>query len=316
MPIPISTSPAELRFPSIDALRAFEAVARLGQFERAAEELAVTASAVSKRIGTLEDVLGTALLARSGRVMTLTAHGKEYVVQVRAALSLLAAVPLHQRASQRIHKLRLSTPPTFARQILVPALGALAEACPHIELEVVLSTPFLDHRAPSADIEVRFGDAQLLGRDGGWVPLMRDVLVPMAAPVLIERWAPLPLLRWPLLRSPLDPWGPWLVQAGLRAAEPAHGVRLVDLGLVLEAALHGQGVALARPALAVQALREGRLRPLSSTHLTPAAQYVAVLHAESLAAQEVLAWLQGISQTAAEQGLAALSSLAVLSALG
>jgi DNA-binding transcriptional LysR family regulator len=310
MSIPIQTPPAELRFPSIDALRAFEAVARLGQFERAAEELAVTASAVSKRIGTLEEMLGTALLSRSGRVMTLTAHGKEYVVQVRAALSLLAAVPLHQRASQRMHKLRLSTPPTFARQILVPALGALAQACPHIELEVVLSTPFLDHRAPSADIEVRFGDAQQAQL------LMRDVLVPMAAPALIERWAPLPLLRWPLLRSPLDPWAPWLARAGLRAAEPAHGVRLVDLGLVLEAALHGQGVALARPALAVQALREGRLRPLSATHLTPAAQYVAVLHAESLAAQEVLAWLQGISQTAAEQGLAALSSLAVLSALG
>ena len=69
----------ELRFPSIDALRAFEAAARLGSFERAADELAITASAVSKRIGTLEDLLGAALLIRGGRALGLTVHGKEYL---------------------------------------------------------------------------------------------------------------------------------------------------------------------------------------------------------------------------------------------
>ena len=93
--------PQDLRFPSIDGLRAFEAAARLGSFERAADELAVTASAVSKRVATLEDLLGTPLLTRGAKALALTAAGKEYLPQVRAALELLATVPLHQRRAQR-----------------------------------------------------------------------------------------------------------------------------------------------------------------------------------------------------------------------
>src|SRR5947208_8243055 len=111
-----------LRYPSIDGLRAFEAAARLGSFERAAEELSVTPSAVSKRVATLEELLGTPLFTRSARALVLTAAGKEYLAQVGTALGLLAAVPLHQRAAQRAQRLRVTAPPTFARQVVVPPL--------------------------------------------------------------------------------------------------------------------------------------------------------------------------------------------------
>ncbi|NUP86278.1 MAG: LysR family transcriptional regulator, partial [Burkholderiaceae bacterium] len=84
----------DLRLPSIDGMRAFEAAARLGTFERAADELAITASAASKRVGTLEELLGTGLLVRTGKTLALTAAGKEYLAQVRTALGLLAAMPL------------------------------------------------------------------------------------------------------------------------------------------------------------------------------------------------------------------------------
>ena len=137
-------APADLRFPSIDGLRAFEAAERLGSFERAAEELAISASAVSKRVSTLEDLLATTLLQRSGKALALTAAGKEYLGQVRAALGLLAAMPLHQRPAQRLQRLRVTTPPTFARQILVPGLESFTRAYPGIELELLLSIPYLE----------------------------------------------------------------------------------------------------------------------------------------------------------------------------
>src|SRR5215510_15129540 len=137
-------SPTDVRFPSIDGLRAFEAAARLGTFERAAEELSITASAVSKRVGTLEELLGTQLLVRSARALLLTSDGKEYLEQVRGALGLLAAVPLHRRDAQRQERLRVSAPPTFARQILVPHLEEFTAAHPEVELEVVLSIPYLE----------------------------------------------------------------------------------------------------------------------------------------------------------------------------
>ena len=219
----------ELRFPSIDGLRAFEAVLRLGSFERAADELAVTASAVAKRISTLEDLLGTPLLQRSGKPLAPTAAGKEYLGQVRTALALLAAMPLHQRPAQRVQRLRVTTPPTFARQILVPRLEGFTRAHPEIELELLLSIPYLDSASPSSDIEVRATE-----RHSGNV-LLDDRVLPVAAPSLIARLPPMrtpaDLAAAPLLRTPLEPWTPWFRAAGLAWPEPTTGPRLVDLGL-------------------------------------------------------------------------------------
>jgi len=109
---------AAIRLPSIDGLRAVEATARLGSFERAADELNVTASAVGKRVATVEELLGAALFKRGAKALTLTATGKEYLAQVSAALGLLAAMPLHQRAVQRTQRLRVTThPPSRARSL-------------------------------------------------------------------------------------------------------------------------------------------------------------------------------------------------------
>ena len=253
----------DLRFPSIDGLRAFEAAERLGSFERAADELAISASAVSKRLATLEDLLATPLLLRSGKTLALTAAGKEYLTQVRAALGLLAAMPLHRRPSQRLQRLRVTTPPTFARQILVPQLASFTAAHPEIELELLLSIPYLDSAAPQdSDIEVRAGDPATLAGS----LLLADRVLPVAAPALIARLPPLrrpaDLAHAPLLRTPLEPWTPWLRAAGLPWPEPSSGPRLVDLGLTLEAAVSGQGVALARPSLARHWLATGTLLPL------------------------------------------------------
>lgn len=305
------SAPADgLRFPSIDALRAFEAAARLGTFERAADELAVTASAVSKRVGNLEELLGTPLFVRQAKALALTAAGKEYLEQVRAGLALLAAVPLHQRAAQRVQRLRVRATPTFARQILVPQLESFTAAHPRVELEIVLSIPFLGAgaSAPEADVEIRTGDPRQLPPQAE--QLMHDVVVPMAAPSLLQRLPPLrqpaDLRAAPLLRTPLDPWAPWFQAAGLPWPEPSQGPKLVDLGLTLEAAVSGQGVALARPSLARHWLATGTLTPLFGITAVPQQQYLVARLAASEAADAFVDWLRAVCQSASADAQALL----------
>jgi LysR family glycine cleavage system transcriptional activator len=291
---------AKLRLPSIDGLLAFEATSRLGQLERAADELHITASAVSKRISALEEMLGTPLIVRSAKPLALTVAGKEYLEQVRQALALLSAMPLHQRQSQRRERLRITTPPTFARQILVPALPAFNAAWPDLELELVLSIPFLDESAPAADVEIRTG----AGAEGQ--VLMHDSATPMAAPALLARLPPLNtyadlLAHAPLLRTPLEPWAPWFRAAGVDPTEPVKGNRYVDLGLTLEAAVCAQGVALARPALAAPYLRSGALKRLFTLDVPAAKLYALQQHSESAAAGHFAAWLKAHCRHLAEE---------------
>ena len=277
-----------LRLPSIDGLLAFEAAARLGSLERAAEVLHVSASAVGKRIATLEERLGQPLLTRNP--LRLTAAGKEYLAQVQTALSLLAAVPLHRRDQQRVVRLSITSPPTFARQVLVPALPGFELAHPDIELELLLSTPYLDQPAPAADVEIFAGTLPA----GGEV-LLDDIVTPMAAPSLLARLpaihAPADLASAPLLRTPLQPWQPWLRAAGLDWPEPAQGTRFVDLGLTVEAAGCGQGIVLGRPSLAATYLRGGALKRLFDLAVPAAMPYGLVRHADSDAARSFARWL-------------------------
>jgi LysR family transcriptional regulator, glycine cleavage system transcriptional activator len=260
------------RLPSIDGLRAFEAAARLGSFERAADELALTPSAIGKRIATVEALLGTPLFLRRAQGQVLTPAGRQYLERVRPALDLLVALPEHRLAGQRSQRLRVLAPPTFARQILVPHLDGFASAHRDVELEVVLSTPYLDLQAVQADVEVRHGVP-----DDTHTVLMHDVVLPLASPALLSRSPPLrepgDLRAHALLRTPIEPWTPWFRAAGLDWPEPSDGVMLVDLGLTLEAAVQGQGIALARPSLARRWIEGGNLVAPFALTAKPARQY-------------------------------------------
>ena len=297
----------DLRLPSIEGLRAFEAAARLGTFERAAEELAVTASAIGKRVAAIEALLGAPVFLRTGKTLALTAGGREYLEQVRAALALLGAMPQHRRRAREIERLRVIAPPTFARQILVPELASFTSACPWVELEVVLSIPYVALAGGDADVEVQHGDPEATG---GRV-LMDDVVLPLLAPSLLERLGtlatPADLRAAPLLRTPIDPWTPWFRAAGLAWPEPDAGPKLVDLGLTLEAAAAGQGVALGRPALARPWLREGRLLAPFPLTLRPERQYHLLPHAHGRAADAFADWLAACCARVAGEGLALIS---------
>lgn len=297
-----------IRLPSLDGLRAFEAAARLGSFERAADELHITASAVSKRVAVLEELVGAPLFLRTARALPLTDAGRDYLGQVSHVLELLHAMPQHRRDAPQRERLRICVPPTFARQILVPRLDSFTQAHPAIELELVLSLPQLDLGATEADVDVRYGDASH-GR-----LLLHDRVLPLATPALAARLgakpAPAALAKLSLLRSPLDPWTPWFRAAGLPWPEPDQGPRLADLGLVLEAALAGQGVALARPSLAQHWLTTGALVAPWALSAEPAHQYYLLPHAADGPAALFVGWLRSHCDAVRLASMALLSGQA------
>lgn len=289
----------DTRFPSIESLRAFEAMTRLGSYERVAQELAITASAVAKRIAALESLLGVSLLDRSGRALSLTAAGKEYLEQVRSVLAQLSAIALHRRAAQSLPRLRVLTPPTFAREILVPRLKAFTERHPTVEVEVVVAIPYLDTAVPEADVAVSFGPRFTASRAkrSSNEPLLFEPVFAVASPAFVKKHRlrkPSDVLRVSMIRCPIEPWSPWLEAAGLPVEEPIQGVKLVDLGLALEAAASGQGVALARASIAKRWLARGEVVDLFDVRANPESGYSLTVHRADDVALAFATWLRRV----------------------
>jgi DNA-binding transcriptional LysR family regulator len=143
--------------------------------------------------------------------------------------------------------------------------------------------------------------------------LMEDVLVPVVAPKLLEQSPPMrtpeSLRGLPLLRTPIDPWTPWFRAAGLDWPEPASGPKLVDLGLLLEAACAGLGVALARPSLARRWLAAGQLCVPFNLPVAASSQYQLLPHADSAASNAFADWLTLVCSQAGRNGQEAISGL-------
>jgi LysR family transcriptional regulator, glycine cleavage system transcriptional activator len=286
----------DTRFPSIDALRAFEAAARLGSFDRAAVELSVTASALSKRISSLENLIGLPLFDRAGRAVSLTASGKEYAEQVRHALGQLSAIALHTRSAQKVERLRVLAPPTFAREILVPHLKTFTAKHAQIEIEIVVAIPYLDRDIPEADVTVHFGP-----RSAG-EPLLFEPVFAVASPGFAKEYgikSPADLARIkspiPRVRCPLEPWTPWFSGLGIVGAEPKIGLKVVDLGLMLESAARGHGAALARANIAARWLQSGALvRLFPGVQSVPSDGYSLTVQRASASGLAFGRWLRAI----------------------
>lgn len=256
------------RPPSISGLLAFEALARLRSVTLAGEELSVTPSAVSHRIRQLEAQLGVSLFARND--FTLSHEGVDYLRRVREALSLLQQVP-GRPASQGSARLRVAVTPTFSRQILLPRLALFRRAYPEVDLMLQVAIPMLNVVAEEADIELRFGPGPLAQfRDRECVHLSGDVVTPVCSPEYLHEAGPFDgfdtadqVARARLIRSPLEPWRTWFSACGIAQDEPQAGSQFNDLGLVMDAAAAGFGVALMRLQLGAAWLDSGRLVRLS-----------------------------------------------------
>ncbi len=253
------------RIPPIQCLQAFEAVARLRSVSGAAEALAVTPSAVSHRIRQLESQLGFKLF---GRDFALSDEGRTYLPSVRQGLAALQKIPGADGVRPQEVRLRLAVTPTFSRQILLPRLALFRHANPEVELVMQVAIPLADMKSEDADLEIRFGSGEYPGLESRRV--LSDELSPVCSPDYLHEHGPFDgfateadVSRVHLIRSPLAPWSSWFEAHGLHLDEPRVGAQFNDLGLVLDAAAAGFGVALMRMKLGASWLDSGRLVRLS-----------------------------------------------------
>lgn len=247
------------RIPPMQALRAFEAAARTGSLTRAAEALSVTHGAISHQIKALEESLGVRLIERAGRGIRVTDSGERLAARMRAALAEIADAV--REASERANprQLRVSVMPSFAARWLLPRLGSFIARHPDIDLDVRSSMALVDFRRDDADVAIRHGF-------GNWPDvkaeyILSDTYFPVCSPRLAPRLPaePRDLARYTLLRANDEFWQPWFDAVGLDWPEPARGPIFNDSALMLQAAVDGQGIALARKSLLGNDVRNGLL---------------------------------------------------------
>lgn len=253
--------PKTRRFPPLNSLRVFEIAARCLSFTRAAQELNVTTAAVSHQIRLLEAHLNLKLFERENNVLTLTPSGEQYLPRIRDAFW---AIEQATDAILNEHPavLKVSVPPSFGARWLVPRLHRFNQRYPDLRIEIMSSEqPASGH----ADIVVGLQMKQENGMAP--TPLITSDIFPVAsANIASDLHAPDDLARFPLLHeenptvgSDYPDWEGWLMTAKAQGVDPHQGSIFSLALLALEAAIDGQGVALAQRILVEADLAAGRL---------------------------------------------------------
>ena len=255
------------RLPSLNALKAFEASARQESFTKAADELCVTQGAVSQQVKALESELGVRLFKRERQRLAITEAGQSYLAVVRDAFDRLAQGTERLLQQENSGRLTVTTSPNFAAKWLVHRLARFSEAHPEIDLRVSASMHHIDFAREDIDLAIRHGD-------GNWpglhvTRLCTEEVFPVCSPLLLKGRKP--------LRSPRDikhhtllhvndttDWARWLESVGVDDAACKRGTIVNQASMAIDAAVDGQGIALARTALVSWDLISGRLiRPFS-----------------------------------------------------
>lgn len=250
------------RLPSLNALKAFEAAARHGSFTRAAEELCVTQGAVSHQVKALEGELGLMLFRRERQRLAITEAGRTYLETVRDAFDRLAAGTERLLQRQGAGSLTVSTSPNFAAKWLVHRLARFADAHPGIELRIGATVQHVDFARDDVDLAIRHGDGVWPGLHV--TRLCVERLFPVCSPALLRGRrglrSPADLARHTLLHlNDRQDWAKWIEAAGVTGVDRTRGPVFDQANLAIDAAIGGQGVALARTALVAWDLLSGRL---------------------------------------------------------
>ena len=250
------------KIPSTAALIAFESAARHQSFTRAADELALTQSAICRQIAGLEDFLGIELFRRSRRGVRLTEAGLAYARRVAAQLDAVERDTLAVMGQQGAQSLELAVVPSFGTQWLLPRLAQLQRRHPQLTVNLSSRTrPFL-FADTSFDAAIHFGDGDWSGTEAHF--LMRENAQPVCSPALLagrEPLSPAQLAELPLLQQSTRPyaWRQWFGHQGLNIAHDLSGPRYELFSMLAQAASHGMGVALIPPFLIERELNDGRL---------------------------------------------------------
>ncbi|KJA08882.1 LysR family transcriptional regulator [Acidovorax temperans] len=286
----------------LNALRAFEATARHQSFSLAAQELNVTPAAVGQLVRTLEDWLGSPLFVRStsGRARLVTTEVAEQALpDIRAGLERLAAGLERLRTGSAGGVLTVTVSPAFAAKWLLPRIERFQAAWPETDLRLDTSLKPVDFVAQRIDVGVRYGRGQWPGLAAE--KLMDEEVYPVCAPALLAK-ATLQVpddLRGQVLihdqsvdtSTGFASWQAWLRHAGVQGVPTDRGLRINNSAAVLQAAIDGQGVALARSVMAHDDLAAGRLvRLFPQVRLESTLAYYVVYRPECIAQPKVAAF--------------------------
>jgi LysR family transcriptional regulator, glycine cleavage system transcriptional activator len=294
------------RHPPLQALLAFDAAARHGSFTRAAQELALTQSAISHQIQQLEEWAGQPLFRRIGRGVILTAAGKLYTQTVTAALTTLTDGRARIEPYGNPDSVILFCPPQFAGGWLMPRMQAFRETLPDIEIWLVTQEEVAE--IDRVDVDLVVSSTQIRSPEVICEPLLEDEAVAICGPATAKRLRRVPfpdvLGEAPLLLLESEPdWAPRLAQLRREGLKARRAITVDDPGLLVTAAAHEVGIAMVSRLTAADALAAGRVAllpqvppiALPSLWLMRSAQ-----PARSPAVDAVLAWMLGEQRTSKE----------------
>ena len=256
------------KIPATHTLLCFEAAARHESYTRAAQELALTQSAVSRQVAALEEYLGQALFTRTRHGVVLTPRGREYAAQVRVRLLALERDTLNAMSTQGTRgAVHLAAVPTFATRWLIPHLPQLQALHPDIVVHIETRTrPFL-FADTGFDAALYAGTAEQVANWAGTqaTMLVGEEVVPVCAPSLLgpaqRPVSPHAVAELPLLQQSTRPfgWSQWFDAMGVAAPHALSGPRYELFSMTATAAIHGLGVALVPRLLIETELQRGDL---------------------------------------------------------
>jgi len=247
--------------PPLDTLRAFEAAARTGSFSAAADILNLTHGAISRQIAKLEDWLGFKVFDRGARGVSLTIEGNRLFIRTAEAFALIADNTDRWTEPRGAAVVRLATIPSLCGLWIVPRLKALEQGTTPLRIVLDVDIRQIDLDDEGVDLSMRCGRGAIAGRVS--LKLFEEHCFPIASPAVASAIAdggPSAILKYSLIHdSDASGWRAWLGEFGVDYHPRAQDRRFEDYNLVLNAAAHGLGVALARPPLTVRQVASGEL---------------------------------------------------------
>lgn len=250
------------KIPPTQALICFESAARHESFTKAAEELALTQSAVCRQIANLESFLDVSLFRRTRRGVRLTETGQTYSRRIAGRLDAVERDTLAVMGNKSTATLELALVPTFGTQWLLPRLSRFLVQHPHVTVNLTNRTrPFL-FADTEFDAAIYFGDGDWPGTEVHF--LMTESPVPVCSPELMQghtELTPEQISQLPLLQQSTRPyaWRHWFATSGMRIEHDLNGTRLELFSMLAQAAMHSMGVALIPPFLIRQELENQQL---------------------------------------------------------
>ncbi len=265
------------RLPPVNALRLFEAAARLESFKLAAQEIHITPSAVSHGIRTLEEWIGVELFRRGPRGLALTESGIAYAEEVRRALTILSNATENLPGRRSAGILSVGAPAPFANYWLLPRLAAFTSRYPDIQVRLYTAENGGMSELHRYDLTIQIRPSP--GEGGAWVEMMPQELVPVCSPAFLMNRRDVAdatlIIRGPLVQvaSDAEDWVTWFEAKGLQSQESGRSVCVDSEQLALEAAIRGLGITLGRRPLIDNHLDSGALVEIGGPPITADRRY-------------------------------------------